>query len=97
MKFLKDRNVWISLALSGLVALIVVILMEFGMPAITFINELVTLPETIIFWQKAAILILLAVLVGFLTERLSVKRLLPYVAGFFINLVLREHFVEIFF
>ncbi|CAN5338665.1 hypothetical protein BH20ACI1_BH20ACI1_31010 [soil metagenome] len=99
MKFLKDKNNLISLALSGLIAFFVVILWEFSGKTITALIELVTPPETIFTWWKAVIIIFLAFLIGFLAEKLSVKRISPHVFGFllvwFCASVLSAHFLSV--
>ncbi len=82
MKTLKDKNILLSLALSGLTAFLVVFLWEFSGKTVAVLIELVTPPETIFTWWKAFILILWACLIGLLAENLSVKRISPYAVSF---------------
>lgn len=79
MKFFKDKNILISLTLSGLIALFMVVLWEFSGTIIAAVIELVTPPGTVFTWRKAVVLVFLALLVDFLAEKSSVKRIFPRV------------------
>ena len=79
MKMLRDRNLLITLALSILIASIVSFLWEFSGKTFFAIINLVTPPETVFTWWKAAILITLAFTIGFLVEKLSANYILPRV------------------
>ena len=84
MTILKDKNILISLLLSGLTAVVVVILWQFSGDFFSAVAAFATPPESTFIWWKAIIVIFPAFLLGFLAEKLSVKRIFPY----FICLVL---------
>ncbi len=99
MKFLKDKNVLISLALSCLIALFVVVLWEFSGKTVNALVNSVTPPETIFSWWKTVFITFLALLIGILAEKLNTKRLSIYVICFvsvwFCVSVLSAHFFKI--
>ena len=99
MKIIKDRNVLISLVLAVLIGFLVVILWEIGLPTVTAVIDLVTPPEPVFVWWKAVIIILWTLLVGFLAEKLSLKRITPYVICFlsvlFCASIVSNRFLEV--
>lgn len=82
MKNFKDKSAAASLALSAVIAVFVVVLWHFGEPISSLLTKIVSPPETVFAWRHALVLIFAGLAVGVLVERFSLKRVLPYAAGF---------------
>lgn len=99
MKNFKDKSAAVSLALAAVVAVFVAALWHFGDPIFSFLTKIVSPPDTVFTWLHALVLIFVGLTVGVLVERLSLKRVLPYAAGFlaiwFVLNVLTTHVLGI--
>jgi len=95
MKFYHDRSATASLALAALVAVLVSLFGAFS----TVISSLVLPRGTIFTWWKAVIILLVALMVGGLVEKYSLKRVFPYALGFlamlFVASILSAQFFDL--
>ncbi|MDQ3179988.1 MAG: GAF domain-containing protein [Acidobacteriota bacterium] len=84
MKILKSKNILASFVLSGLVAVFVLTLWNFGASVFTASMKLLIPEGTAFTWWEALILVFSALTVGFLADRFGVKRIMPFAIGFLI-------------
>lgn len=79
MKIFKDKSVSLSLALSLLVVVFVSLLWNFGGTFYSALLSLVLPQGTFFTFQEGAILLLLGLAIGFLTEKYNFKIVFPHV------------------
>ena len=82
MQTVKNRNILISIALSLTVAIFILIVWEISFRIAVYLNNYLPLQEFTLEWWSFLILISLAVATGTLTEKLTVKKMLPFIFGF---------------
>ena len=82
MKILNRKNVLNSFAWSGFVSIFVIVFWNFGGIVFSGLVKLHIPEGTVFTWWKAVILIFLAMTVGELAEKLSIKRIAPFVGVF---------------
>ena len=79
MRFLKDRSIATSLALSGFIAAFVAVLWTFGGEIYFALKDLLLPKNTAFTWQHAGLLVLIGLVTAFLTEKFGLKRILTSV------------------
>jgi len=82
MKILKSKNILPSFALSGFVAVFVLTLWNFGADIFSASIKLLIPEDTVFTWWEGIILVFLALAIGVLAEKFSVKRIMPFALGF---------------
>src|SRR3712207_429923 len=82
MKKFEIRSVFSSLVLSVFIIFIMLLVWQYGQIYIDMLVDLVVPKDHVFTWWKLLILLALGVYVAYLAETRSIKKLLPYAAGF---------------
>ena len=77
MNAIKTRSVFASLVMSAITALFVSIVWTFGDKFLFVLKEMVVPRDTVFAWWKLFLVICASLVTGFLTEKFSLKRILP--------------------
>ena len=78
MKFLKNKNVAVSLLITVGIALNVCLLWTYGGTAYSFAVYFISPEKSEFFWRQTLIVVLIAAATDYLAERFSIKKLIPY-------------------
>ncbi|MEP6902081.1 MAG: ATP-binding protein [Actinomycetota bacterium] len=79
MEIVRSKSVFVSLFLSLLAALVVIFSWEIVVGAAIYLNNYLPIEKVTLHWQSFLLLILLALTLGFLAEKFSVKRILKFI------------------
>ena len=77
-----NKGIITSLFISALIGIIIIPIWLYAAKSFAFLLEIVNSSNTEFHWWKGVFLIAVAVLFGFLAEKISVKRLVLYVVSF---------------
>jgi len=103
MDAVKNKNVFISLLLSLIAALLVILSWEFVVRLTLYLSNYLPVEKVALNWWSFFLLILVALIIGFLTEKFSVKRILKFAVPFvfvwaFLSFVAAKYYsVNLFF
>lgn len=82
MEVVRNKSVFISLLLSLVAALVVISLWEFIVRLTVYFGKYLPVEKISLNWWSFLLLILVALIIGYLTERFSVKRILSFAVPF---------------
>src|SRR6185503_7656897 len=82
MEIFRGKNVFVSLFLSLIAGLLVIFSWEFVLRMSLYINNYLSVEKIKLNWWSFLLMVLVALVMGFLTEKFSVKRILKFVIPF---------------
>lgn len=82
MEIFRGKSVFVSLFLSLIAGLLVIFSWEFVLRMSLYINNYLSVEKITLNWWSFLLMILVALVMGFLTEKFSVKRILKFVIPF---------------
>ena len=82
MNQVKHKSIPLSLILAASVAVFVIVTWTLGSELFVTLKNLVYPVEAVFFWWKGIILLAVALILGYLSEQISLKKLLPAAAAF---------------
>lgn len=97
MKPSESKSALIAAMLSVITAIVIILLWQIGKAYIFLVQTYVSPAEFNFSWWHIPVLVLMAILAGFVAEKTSIKRLLPYytafIAGWFVLNIIAAKFL----